>query len=89
MREQRSGQTIQEGGEPKSKPEFAERLPSAVEGCADRIDQHQRQIADQDQTPIDYLIEKTDSGASKGADRLEELLNAVVELQVLVSTRKS
>jgi multidrug resistance protein MdtO len=87
MREQRSGQTIQEGGEPKSTPEFAERLPNAVEACADRIDLHQRQIADQDQTPIDYLIEKTDSGASKSADRLEELLSAVVELQVLVSAR--
>jgi multidrug resistance protein MdtO len=87
MRGQRSGQTIQEGGEPKSTPEFAERLPNAVEACADRIDLHQRQIADQDQTPIDYLIEKTDSGASKSADRLEELLSAVVELQVLVSAR--
>jgi multidrug resistance protein MdtO len=88
MREQRSGQTIQEGGEPKSTSEFAERLPNAVEACADRIDQHQRQIADQDQTPIDYLIEKTDSSASKSADRLEELLSAVVELQVLVSARE-
>jgi multidrug resistance protein MdtO len=87
MREQRSGQTIQEGGEPKSTPEFSERLPNAVEACADRIDLHQRQIADQDQTPIDYLIGKTDSGASKRADRLEELLSAVVELQVLVSAR--
>ena len=87
MREQRSGQTIQEGGEPKSTPEFAERLPNAVEACADRIDLHRQQIADQDQTPIDYLIEKTDSGASKSADRLEELLSAVVELQVLLSAR--
>jgi hypothetical protein len=89
IREQRSGQTIQEGGEPKSTPVFAERLPNAVEACADRIAQHQPQIADQDQTPIDYLIQKTDSGASKSADRLEELLNAVVELQVLVSARES
>src|SRR3984893_14656279 len=87
MREQRSGQTILEGGEPKSTPEFAERLPNAVEACADRIDLHQRQIADQDQTPIEYLIGKTDFGASKSADRLEELLSAVVELQVLVSAR--
>src|SRR6266481_1800188 len=88
IREQRSGQTMQDGGEPKSTPEFAERLPNAVEACADRIDHHQRQSADQDQTPIDYLIEKTDSGASKSADRLEELLNAVVELQVLLSARE-
>jgi hypothetical protein len=75
-------------GEPKSTPKFAERLPNAVEACADRIDQHQRQIADRDKTPIDYFIEKTDSGASKSADCLEELLSAVVELQVLVSARE-
>ena len=87
-REQRSGQTIHEGGEPKVTSEFAERLPNAVEACADRIDQHQRQIADQDQTPIEYLIEKTDFGSSKSADSLEELLSAVTELQVLVSTRE-
>jgi multidrug resistance protein MdtO len=88
IREQRSGQTTQQAGEPKSTSEFAERLPNAVEACADRIDQHQRQIAGQDQMPVDYLIEKTDSDASKRADRLEELLNAVVELQVLVSARE-
>jgi multidrug resistance protein MdtO len=88
IREQRSGQRIQEGRELKSTPEFAERLPNAVEACADRINQHQRQIADQDQRPLDSLIEKTDSGASKSADRLEELLRAVVELQVLVSARE-
>jgi multidrug resistance protein MdtO len=88
IREQRSGQTTQQSGEPQSIPEFAERIPNAVEASADRIDQHQRQIADQDQTPIDYLIEKTDSGATKSADSLEELLSAVVELQVLVSPRE-
>jgi multidrug resistance protein MdtO len=87
VREQRSGQTIQGGEEPKATPEFAARLPNAVEACADRIDQHQRQIADRDQTPIDYLIEKTDSGAHKSADKLEELLSAIVELQVLISPR--
>jgi len=30
---------MQEGGEPESIPEFAERLPNVVEACADRIDQ--------------------------------------------------
>jgi multidrug resistance protein MdtO len=85
---ERSGQTRQGGAEPKSTPEFAELLPNAVEACADRIDQHQRQIADQDQTPIDYLIEKTDSGARKSADSLEELRCAITELQVLVSARE-
>ena len=88
IREQRSGQTIQQAGEPKSTLEFAERLPNAVEACADRIDRHQRQIADRDHTPIDYLIEKKDSGASQSAGRLEELLSAVVELQVLVSAQE-
>jgi multidrug resistance protein MdtO len=87
VREQRSGQTIYEG-EPKVRSEFAERLPNAVEACADRIDRHQRHIADQDQTPIEYLLEKTDFGSNQSADSLEELLNAVTELQVLVSTRE-
>ena len=88
IREQRAGQTTQQAGEPKSTSELAERLPNAVEACADRIGQHQRQIAGQDQMPVDYLIEKTDPDASKRADSLEELLNAVVELQVLVSARE-
>jgi len=87
VREQRSGQTIHEG-EPKITSEFAERLPNAVEACADRIDQHQRQIADQDQTPIEFLIERTDFVSSKSADSLGEVLTAVTELQVLVSTRE-
>ena len=68
---------MQEGGEPRSTPEFAERLPKAVEAFADRIVHHQRRIADQDQTPIDHLLEKTGSGAGKNAYSLEELLSAV------------
>jgi hypothetical protein len=52
------------------------------------MDQHQRQIAQQDQTPLDFFIAKADSGARKNADSLEELLSAVTELQVLVSARK-
>jgi len=88
IREQRSGQTIQQAGEPKSTSEFAERLPNAVEACADRIDQHQRQIAGQDQMPIDYLVEKEDSRSTKSIDSLKELLGAVTELQVLVSARE-
>src|SRR6516164_381390 len=88
IREQRSGQTVQQAGEPKSTSEFAERLPNAVEVCADRIDQHQRQIAGQDQMPIDYLVEKEDSRSTKSIDSLKELLGAVTELQVLVSARE-
>jgi hypothetical protein len=88
VREQRSGQTIQEGKETESALEFDERLPNALEACADRMDQHQRQIAQQDQTPLDFLIANADSGARKSADSLEELLSAVTELQVLVSAPK-
>jgi multidrug resistance protein MdtO len=84
LREQRSGQTIH-SGEPKLGSELVDRLPAAVEACADRIDQHQRQIADQDQTPIEYLIERTDCVRSKSADSLEELVSAITELQALVS----
>jgi multidrug resistance protein MdtO len=87
-REQRPGQTIQEDKEPESALEFDERLPNALEACADRMDQHQRQIAHQDQTPLDFLVANADSGARKSADSLEELLSAVTELQVLVSARK-
>jgi multidrug resistance protein MdtO len=88
VREQRSGQTNQEGGEPKFASEMTERLPSAVEACADRIDQPQPPIADQDQRPIERLIAKTDLGSGQSADNLEELLSAITELQVLVSARE-
>jgi multidrug resistance protein MdtO len=87
VREQRSGQTIQEG-DSTVRSEFAERLPNAVEAVTDRIDSHQRQIAEQDQTPVEFLIERTDFVSSKSADSLGELLTAVTELQVLVSTRE-
>ena len=87
IREQKSDyQTPQEGME--SKTTTTERLANATEACADRIDPHPRQIADQDQTPIDHLIEKSDLGAAKNCDSLEELLTAVTQLQVLVSARE-
>jgi len=88
VREQRSGQINQEGGEPKSAPEFDERLPGALEACADRIGQPQPPIADQDQRPIERLISKTDLGSGQSTDNLEELLRAIRELQVLVSARE-
>jgi multidrug resistance protein MdtO len=87
VREQRSARRIQEGNELKPAPEFAERLPHAVEACADRIERHRWQIAGQDQPPIEYLIKETNSGGSKRADRLEEVVRAVTELQILVSRR--
>jgi hypothetical protein len=88
VREQRSGQINQKGGEPMSASEMTERLPGAVEACADRIDQPQPPIADQDQIPIEPLIAKTDLGSGQSADSLEELLTAIRELQVLVSARE-
>jgi multidrug resistance protein MdtO len=87
VREQRSDQTLS-GGEPQVTSEFAERLPNAVEACADRIDRHQRQIVDQGQTPIEYMFERTVFVSSKSVDSLERLLSAVTELQVLVWTRE-
>jgi hypothetical protein len=77
---------MREGGELMSRSEFAGRLADAVGACADRIDQHQRQIRDQKQFPVDYLIEKTDSGSSRNAGSFEELLSAVKQMQVLAQT---
>jgi hypothetical protein len=68
-----------------SPSEFAERLANAVEACADRIDQYQPQIADQDLRPIERLTERTDLVSGQSADHLEELLSAITELQILVS----
>jgi multidrug resistance protein MdtO len=86
VREQRSNQRTSEARESKVATQFAERLPNAVEVCADRIDRHPRPIDDQDQTSIEYLIERTGFVSSKSADSLQELLSAVRELQILVST---
>jgi hypothetical protein len=85
IRKQGSGQTTQDGGERKTTSEFAERLANVVEACADRIDQHGLQVADQNQMPIDDLIEKTDSGSGKNGDSLEGLLKAITQLQICCS----
>jgi uncharacterized membrane protein YccC len=81
------GRKMPDGGEQKSTPEFAGRLANAVEACADQIDQHQPQIAHQNQKPVDDLIEKNDTG-SKSPGSLEALVCAVTELQLLVSRRE-
>jgi hypothetical protein len=80
IREQRSGRTMQEGEQLKFTPESSERLAKAVEACADRIDRNRLQIADQDQTPIDDLMEKPDSGDGKSDRSFEELRRALGEL---------
>jgi len=80
IRERRSDQAVAEGGELKFVPEFAERLAVTVEACAERIRQPQRQITGQNQTPLDDLMEKTDSGDGKSAGSFEELRRALGEL---------
>jgi multidrug resistance protein MdtO len=80
IREQRSGRAVAEREELKFKPEFAERLAKAVEACADRIRQPQRQIIGQNQTPLDDLMEEPDSGGGKSAGSFEELRRALGEL---------
>ena len=81
-------QTGQTDAEPKSRLESAELLANAVDACASRIGRHQRRIADQNQIPIDYLMEEKDSDGSESADNVEGLRRAITELQVLVSTRE-
>jgi multidrug resistance protein MdtO len=88
IREQKSDERLQEGVESKTTTEIAEQLANVTEACADRIDPYLRQIADQNLAPIDCLVEKSDLGAAKSTDSLEEILGAVAELQVLVSARE-
>jgi hypothetical protein len=85
MREQSSGQTIQEGAQPGSEQKIGERLSNALETCANWMHHDQSRIANQNQTPIDDFVKKADLDAVKESDSLGELLNAVAELQVLVS----
>ena len=89
LREQISDRTAHDGEAPKTTPEFAGRLANAMEWCADRIGPPHHQIAGPNETPIDYLVEKSDSGASKSSNPLEELLSAVGELQALVSAHNA
>jgi multidrug resistance protein MdtO len=88
IREQRSNQIPQESGVLKSTPEYAERLTNALEACADRIEQHQRQIADQNQAPLDYSMETKDSDSNKSLDNFRELLRAITELQIQITCAK-
>jgi multidrug resistance protein MdtO len=82
IREPGSGQKTPGDGEPKSISELAERLPNVVEACADRIDQHHRRIADE--TPMESLIEKSDSASTQNGGSVQELVGAVTELQALL-----
>ena len=66
-------------------PELTEQLPNVVEACADRVDQYHRRIADE--TPMESLIEKTDSVSTQNGGALQKLISAVVELQALLRVR--
>lgn len=79
---------MQKSGEPKSTPEFAKRLPNAVEACADRIDPINSKSLIKVKRPSIISLKKRVRAPGKNADSLEELLSAVVELQVLVSLRE-
>jgi hypothetical protein len=56
MREQSSGQTIQEGAQPGSEQKIGERLSNALETCANWMHHDQSRIANQNQTPIDDFV---------------------------------
>jgi hypothetical protein len=81
LREQISGRTVQDGAVASTTPEFAGRLADAMETCADWISQ----IASQNETPIDDLVENSDVAGSERAVGIEGLASAIGELQLLLS----
>jgi multidrug resistance protein MdtO len=85
IREPGSGQKMPDDGEPKSIPELTERLPNVVETCADRVDRYHRRIADE--TPMESLIEQTDSVSTQNGRAVQKLISAVIELQALLRGR--
>jgi multidrug resistance protein MdtO len=85
IREPGSGQKMPDDGEPKSIPELTERLPNVVETCADRVDRYNRRIADE--TPMESLIEQTDSVSTQNGRAVQKLISAVIELQALLRGR--
>jgi multidrug resistance protein MdtO len=90
FREQTSGLAPQEGKDPKIASEFAKPLADAVEASAGLMDQPHQQNAHHNQLPIDHLIEEKDLASRKNyhSDSLEELVGAIRDFQLLVSTRK-
>ncbi len=90
IREQTSGPRSEDGEDRKAAPEVAKPLVDAMEAAAGLMDQPHRQNADQNQSPIDHLVEEKDLGGRKDfhSDSLEELVGAVTEFQVLVSARE-
>jgi hypothetical protein len=86
LREQISGRTVQDGvSVAATAPELARRLAGAMETCANWISPPHRQIASQNETPIDDLVENSDVAGSERAVGFEGLASAIGELQLLLS----
>jgi multidrug resistance protein MdtO len=90
IREQTSGLTSRDEEDRKTAPEFTKALGDAVEASAELMDQRQRQNAEQNQLPIDHLVQENDLDASENyhSDSLKELIEAVKRFQVLASARE-
>jgi multidrug resistance protein MdtO len=86
IREQTSDLTPQDNEHSKTTPEIGKPLEDAMEALAGRFDQPHQQNAQQKQLPINCLVDEKDLGVRRTADNFEELVRAVTELQVLVST---
>jgi multidrug resistance protein MdtO len=87
LREQASLRLTPEDGEhPKTEPELIKLLAAAIEGSADLMEEPP--TVGRAQSPIDRLLEKknADGTESCGSGSLEELIGAVVQMQVLVQT---
>ena len=90
IREQTSDLTPQDSEHPKTAPEFGKPLEDAMEALAGRFDQPHQQNAQQNQLPINCLVDEKDLGAIKNyySDSFDELVRAVTELQVLASAHE-
>jgi hypothetical protein len=78
--------TPEDGEHPKTEPELIKLLAAAIEGSADLMEEPP--TVGRAQSPIDRLLEKknADGTESCGSGSLEELIGAVVQMQVLVQT---
>ncbi len=89
IREQTSDLTS-EDDDRRSAQEDAKPLVDAMETFAGLIEQPCRKSSDQNQSPIDQLVEEKDLGSRVNyhSDSLEELIGAVREFQILASGRE-
>jgi len=89
IREQTSDLTS-EDDDRRSAQEDAKPLVDAMETFAGLIEQPCRKSSDQNQSPIDQLVEEKDLGSRVNyhSDSLEELIGAVREFQILASAHE-